>query len=318
MGGTSLNLIQSKSHTWKWKKFQMYPLNPLVKKLDKVWSKCVIAIDKGNRMLNRKGVLGFSGLKRWNGLDWNGMERWNCTNRAWASISINVTGGTQASSFLPPQPPPLEHCPSLSPQSEIPFELTFVRGNISACRGYCQKYRKPVCPLCVRAKTQGVAKIYRSLWGSTVLIQQCGMHPVVLPRVLTPWCYIYSIFYGCSVITGAYWVHPEANAWKAVIFCLQVCVHVFLFLDCVHYFTAIRAHISFCTSYSSSYIDFGFAFSRVLSYVYSYASIRICCSYTEYILWQMPGWPKLCVCVSVCVCVCKSVWPCVNILLTHR
>ena len=36
------------------KTFQMYPLNPLAEKLEKAWSECVIAIDEGNRRLNRK------------------------------------------------------------------------------------------------------------------------------------------------------------------------------------------------------------------------------------------------------------------------
>ena len=74
-----------------------------------------------------------------------------------ASTSITVTGGqgTQESCFLPPQPPPLVHCSSLSPLLESPFELAFVRGNISVCRGCRQKYHKPACPpsdLCVRHK----------------------------------------------------------------------------------------------------------------------------------------------------------------------
>ena len=50
---------------------------------------------------------------------------------AGASLRITVTGGTQESSRLPPLPPPLVHCPSLSPRSDSPFELAFVSGNIS-------------------------------------------------------------------------------------------------------------------------------------------------------------------------------------------
>ena len=45
---------------------------------------------------------------------------------AGASTRITVTGGTQESSCLPPLPPPLVHCPSLSPQSDSPFELALL------------------------------------------------------------------------------------------------------------------------------------------------------------------------------------------------
>ena len=38
----------------KSKTFQMYPLNPQIEKMEKAWSECVIAIDEGNRRLNRK------------------------------------------------------------------------------------------------------------------------------------------------------------------------------------------------------------------------------------------------------------------------
>ena len=73
-----------------------------------------------------------------------------------ASTRITVTGGTQESSHLPPLPPPLVHCPSaLSPQPSSPFELAFIRGNISVCRGCRQRYPKPAFPpmdICVRHK----------------------------------------------------------------------------------------------------------------------------------------------------------------------
>ena len=38
----------------KRKTFQMYPLNPRIERIEKAWSECVIAIDEGNRRLNRK------------------------------------------------------------------------------------------------------------------------------------------------------------------------------------------------------------------------------------------------------------------------
>ena len=38
----------------KRKTFQMYPLNHQIEKIEKAWSECVIAIDEGNRRLNRK------------------------------------------------------------------------------------------------------------------------------------------------------------------------------------------------------------------------------------------------------------------------
>ena len=38
----------------KRKTFQMYPLNLQIEKIEKAWSECVIAIDEGNRRLNRK------------------------------------------------------------------------------------------------------------------------------------------------------------------------------------------------------------------------------------------------------------------------
>ena len=74
---------------------------------------------------------------------------------AGASTRITVTGGTQESSCLPPLPPPLVHYPSLSPQSDSPFELAFVSGHISVCRGCRQRYPKPPyspMDLCVRHK----------------------------------------------------------------------------------------------------------------------------------------------------------------------
>ena len=69
---------------------------------------------------------------------------------------LNVSGGRQESSTagLPLLPPPLVHCP-LSQDLESPFELAFISGNISICRGCRQKYTKPVTPpldLCIRHK----------------------------------------------------------------------------------------------------------------------------------------------------------------------
>ena len=62
-------------------------------------------------------------------------------------------GGKQESSHvsgLPQMPPPLVHCPTaLTPP---PSSLAFVAGNISVCRGCCQKYTKSALPpmdLCV-------------------------------------------------------------------------------------------------------------------------------------------------------------------------
>ena len=53
-------------------------------------------------------------------------------------------------------PPPLVHCPTaVTPPSSSSFELAFITGNISVCRGCRQKYTKPAQPpmdLCVRHK----------------------------------------------------------------------------------------------------------------------------------------------------------------------
>ena len=38
----------------KKKTFQVYPCNPNMEKEEKAWAECVIAIDEGNRRLNRK------------------------------------------------------------------------------------------------------------------------------------------------------------------------------------------------------------------------------------------------------------------------
>ena len=60
----------------------------------------------------------------------------------------------QESSFqLPQEPPPLVHYDYLAPVTL--FELTFVVGNISVCRGCRQRYPKPAIPpldLCIRHK----------------------------------------------------------------------------------------------------------------------------------------------------------------------
>ena len=63
-----------------------------------------------------------------------------------ASTSITVTGGAQESSSLPPQPPPLVHCPLLFFHMERPFDLTFVRGNMIVCRG-CHQFEPVYLPL---------------------------------------------------------------------------------------------------------------------------------------------------------------------------
>ena len=74
-----------------------------------------------------------------------------------SSTKLTVTGGTQQSSHLnelPHLPPPLVHCPSS--QSSSSFELAFIRGNISVCRGCRQKYAKPAVPpmdLCIWHQT---------------------------------------------------------------------------------------------------------------------------------------------------------------------
>ena len=74
------------------------------------------------------------------------------------STKLTVMGGKQSShvSGLPQMPPPLVHCPTalISPPSRS-FELAFVAGNISVCRGCRQKYTKPALPpmdFCVRHK----------------------------------------------------------------------------------------------------------------------------------------------------------------------
>ena len=60
----------------------------------------------------------------------------------------------QESSFqLPQEPPPLVRYDCLAPVTL--FELTFVVGNISVCRGCRQRYPKPAIPpldLCIRHK----------------------------------------------------------------------------------------------------------------------------------------------------------------------
>ena len=69
-----------------------------------------------------------------------------------SGTKLNVSGGRQETSGLPLLPPPLVHCPS-SPQS--PFELAFIAGNVSVCRGCRQKYPKPCnapLDLCIRQK----------------------------------------------------------------------------------------------------------------------------------------------------------------------
>ena len=69
-----------------------------------------------------------------------------------SGTKLNVSGGRQETSGLPLLPQPLVHCPA-SPES--PFELAFISGNISVCRGCRQKYTKPVTApldLCIRHK----------------------------------------------------------------------------------------------------------------------------------------------------------------------
>ena len=75
------------------------------------------------------------------------------------NTEVTVTGGTVETNLsLPCQPPPLVPChsplPSQSPDSNL-FDLVFIKGNISVCRGCRQKYTKPVVPpldLCIRHK----------------------------------------------------------------------------------------------------------------------------------------------------------------------
>ena len=69
-----------------------------------------------------------------------------------SGTKLNVSGGRQERRGLPLLPPPLVHSPS-SPESQ--FELAFIAGNISVCRGCRQKYTKPTTPpfdLCIRHK----------------------------------------------------------------------------------------------------------------------------------------------------------------------
>ena len=69
-----------------------------------------------------------------------------------SGTKLNVSGGRQETSGLPLLPPPLIHCPS-SPKSL--FELAFISGNVSVCRGCRQKYPKPAnapLDLCIRHK----------------------------------------------------------------------------------------------------------------------------------------------------------------------
>ena len=74
-----------------------------------------------------------------------------------ASTSITVTGGAQESSFLPPRPPPLVHCPRLSFHMESPCDVTPVRGNMSQCRE-CRQFGHVYLPLdlCVGHKAYGI------------------------------------------------------------------------------------------------------------------------------------------------------------------
>ena len=64
----------------------------------------------------------------------------------------------QGNIFLRQEPPPLVRvsAESVSPTSDTnPFILTVVIGNISVCRGYRQRYKKPAVPpldLCIRHK----------------------------------------------------------------------------------------------------------------------------------------------------------------------
>ena len=54
---------------------------------------------------------------------------------------------------VPTYPPPLVHYSPNSTESDSPFELCFITGNIKVCRGCRQKYKKPPVPpmdLCVR------------------------------------------------------------------------------------------------------------------------------------------------------------------------
>lgn len=71
------------------------------------------------------------------------------TSNADTTATVGATSSAAGGLSIPRQvcvptyPPPLVHYSPSSTESDSPFELCFVTGNIKVCRGYRQKYEKP-------------------------------------------------------------------------------------------------------------------------------------------------------------------------------
>ena len=94
-----------------------------------------------------------SAQNNWSALQGGGVSYIHTEN---GNTSLTITGATATSTFqLPQEPPPLVPYDSVTPLAQSIFELAFVTGNISVCRGCRQRYQKPVTApmdLCIRHK----------------------------------------------------------------------------------------------------------------------------------------------------------------------